>query len=484
MVARNVMSAVLNCRLIIMPCLGLFLWFMFLPRAAFSDCPIGPSPYRWCPPDHVLNIRVYFGTGLRDQPIIRTRIIVELENWSQAFLAHDIDLRLVFQADPEFDPPNGFVPGDSGIPEVLFTYECICNFQPDSTSCDPTYEYTACTQPVALCSGGTGATPSSQCGAHTGFNATAGNEYAAIKGACVTINSAAPWHATDMSTVIRHEIGHVLGLGDMNQESLDDPDATCGGELMFGANCDERLIDNHAIATAACLYGQVDWLGDPLPPIASVYGIATGVATDDATGMTVLVLGGTCNRTRAYCTSSTGRTLPAARTDLTYELAVAEVGSPFAVFANLTDPDWILGEYRHTFTTSYVAAVFRMRVYDSGSLVDACYTGIPIAVGSNATEVPEIEAPLLSLEVFGSPSGTGRVYVEYLPAAGAETVVDILDLRGRLVRSLVTETSDGRRRRIEWDGRDDHGGSVPAGIYLIRMQGAGISRSARAVLLR
>jgi hypothetical protein len=80
---------------------------------------------------------------------------------------------------------------------------------------------------------------------------------------------------------------------------------------------------------------------------------------------------------------------------LTYELAVAEVGSTFAVFANLTGLGWSLGEYRRTFSSSYAAAVFRMRVNDSVSLIDACYTGIPIAVGSVATEVPEIESPVL-----------------------------------------------------------------------------------------
>lgn len=68
-----------------------------------------------------------------------------------------------------------------------------------------------------------------------------------------------------------------------------------------------------------------------------------------------------------------------------------------------------------------------------------------------------------------SPSGTARL--------------DILDLGGRRVRSLSSEGVAGARE-IMWDGRDDAGHPVAAGVYLARLRGADESRSLKVVLLR
>ena len=47
----------------------------------------------------------------------------------------------------------------------------------------------------------------------------------------------------------------------------------------------------------------------------------------------------------------------------------------------------------------------------------------------------------------------------------------MFDLGGRRVRDLsaLTERPSGRHR-VEWDGRDDGGGRVPPGIYLVRLE--------------
>ncbi len=78
--------------------------------------------------------------------------------------------------------------------------------------------------------------------------------------------------------------------------------------------------------------------------------------------------------------------------------------------------------------------------------------------------------PTATVEAAGGPTGPLRVVV--------------YDLRGRLVRSLAcTPAADGAWRTV-WDGRDDRGGSAPAGVYLIQARGAGGTAVARAVLVR
>ena len=55
--------------------------------------------------------------------------------------------------------------------------------------------------------------------------------------------------------------------------------------------------------------------------------------------------------------------------------------------------------------------------------------------------------------------------------------MEILDLGGRRVRSIVSEGTAGARE-IVWDGRDENGRPVAAGVYLARLHGAADSRDA------
>ena len=72
-----------------------------------------------------------------------------------------------------------------------------------------------------------------------------------------------------------------------------------------------------------------------------------------------------------------------------------------------------------------------------------------------------------------------------LPAA-TPAVLRIYDASGRLARTL----DDGARPRAAgehlatWDGRDDLGRPLPAGVYLCRLQAGGRSASGKLILLK
>jgi len=56
--------------------------------------------------------------------------------------------------------------------------------------------------------------------------------------------------------------------------------------------------------------------------------------------------------------------------------------------------------------------------------------------------------------------------------AGAAASLDILDMRGRIVRHVWTGACTGAAQSAVWDGRTDQGWITPVGVYFARIEGA------------
>lgn len=67
-------------------------------------------------------------------------------------------------------------------------------------------------------------------------------------------------------------------------------------------------------------------------------------------------------------------------------------------------------------------------------------------------------------------------------AREGQAKVAVYDLVGRRVRTLVTGLQPAGERMLVWDGRDDGGREVPAGLYLVRFTGDGVEQSRRIIL--
>ena len=61
--------------------------------------------------------------------------------------------------------------------------------------------------------------------------------------------------------------------------------------------------------------------------------------------------------------------------------------------------------------------------------------------------------------------------------------VRVTDVQGRIVARLADGWSPAGRRRLEWDGRDRGGRSLPAGVYLVTLEVDGRTTSRRVTLL-
>ncbi len=101
------------------------------------------------------------------------------------------------------------------------------------------------------------------------------------------------------------------------------------------------------------------------------------------------------------------------------------------------------------------------------------------------TAVPASEPGLkLSLAVAPNPARGGTTTFRFsLPRAGAATLA-VFDLTGARVRVLASRFMAEGARVMTWDGRDDRGRAVAAGVYFVRLDHSDGVRTERTVLLR
>ncbi len=76
------------------------------------------------------------------------------------------------------------------------------------------------------------------------------------------------------------------------------------------------------------------------------------------------------------------------------------------------------------------------------------------------------------------------VRIPFRLAADAPAVLDILDMRGRVVRVLATETYAAGRHEVVWDGTDAAGQRMPSGAYLARLRSGGVEQARLVSLVK
>lgn len=95
---------------------------------------------------------------------------------------------------------------------------------------------------------------------------------------------------------------------------------------------------------------------------------------------------------------------------------------------------------------------------------------------------PEFAQPALRF-ITAQPFRDDLQMALHLPAAG-RAQVEIFDVRGRRVRSLLDRSLSRGQHAALWDGRDDRGRSLGAGLYLVRLTTADAVVTRRAVRVR
>lgn len=98
--------------------------------------------------------------------------------------------------------------------------------------------------------------------------------------------------------------------------------------------------------------------------------------------------------------------------------------------------------------------------------------------------VEDTPAAGLALRVMGAQPAAGPVRLAFrLPRAGPAEIT-LHDLLGRRVRTLRRGPSEAGAHEVAWDGRDEEGRPVPAGVLLALLRSESGTTTARVLRLR
>jgi hypothetical protein len=74
--------------------------------------------------------------------------------------------------------------------------------------------------------------------------------------------------------------------------------------------------------------------------------------------------------------------------------------------------------------------------------------------------------------------------IEYRIMSRRHVTIEIFNVLGQKVRTLVDETTSAGSYRIEWNGSDDAGRQVSTGVYLYRFRAGDVVQTKKMLLLR
>lgn len=94
------------------------------------------------------------------------------------------------------------------------------------------------------------------------------------------------------------------------------------------------------------------------------------------------------------------------------------------------------------------------------------------------------QAATFALQLVGTNPVRGGARLSYALREAGEARLTLHDVTGRVVRTMLAGQAKARTDVLEWDGRDDDGRVLPAGVYLARLWTRGEERSVKLTLIR
>jgi hypothetical protein len=103
--------------------------------------------------------------------------------------------------------------------------------------------------------------------------------------------------------------------------------------------------------------------------------------------------------------------------------------------------------------------------------------------GTTGVSDGDTDSQALLAGAFPNPSRGATTIRLALPRA-TDVSLSIYDVSGRLVRKLLEGPMPAGERDVGWDGRDDSGREVAAGLYLVRVEADDLTETGKLALLR
>lgn len=107
-----------------------------------------------------------------------------------------------------------------------------------------------------------------------------------------------------------------------------------------------------------------------------------------------------------------------------------------------------------------------------------------VPCGSSPTVVGEGDGTRVALQPNRPDPFTSQTTIGYALPRATQVRLEIYDLRGRRVRTLVDDAVPAGTHAAAWSGTDDAGRRLPSGTYVYRLSTGSVTATQRAVLLR
>jgi len=104
-------------------------------------------------------------------------------------------------------------------------------------------------------------------------------------------------------------------------------------------------------------------------------------------------------------------------------------------------------------------------------------------VTPSANHDPLIPSSILSIGAYPNPFNPSTTISYELTKAG-DVSIDIYNLKGQKVHSLLRGYAAKGDHTVKWDGKDDAGRDVGSGLYIVILKSAGNSKSTKIILFK
>ncbi len=152
--------------------------------------------------------------------------------------------------------------------------------------------------------------------------------------------------------------------------------------------------------------------------------------------------------------------------------------------------DWL--EYRYSLegqTGDTVRVRFRFSTdasdVDEGVYIDDAAVATGVAPSGTGVEEHEPEKPRIGYLHQNTPNPFGlQTAVTFSLRKSGDVVLAIYNIQGRLIRTLAEGPHSAGDHEVTWDGKDDLGADVAAGMYLYRLAIGEFEEARKMILVR
>ena len=149
------------------------------------------------------------------------------------------------------------------------------------------------------------------------------------------------------------------------------------------------------------------------------------------------------------------------------------------------------------YTLDTPGSIFDIDIIDApggGHRVAACGKGVHAGTGGRGGHFYAIDIPgggtavdldlstAAKTDVFPNPMGSGST-ISFTLDRNVDASLKVYDLAGRLVHEIAAGEREAGRHQLNWDGHDQCGMRLPAGVYFIKLNDGTRSRATKVILI-